>query len=79
MILLSLCGVKKINKIKTYLEHYKNINTIVSCLDNDAAGDIATNKIIEIYPGYAFLDGRNKLKTTNVKDFNELLIKVKQK
>lgn len=74
MLLLSLSGCEKIYKIQTYLNLYPSIEKIYSCLDNDNAGNIATQKITNTYSNIKVFDGRKKLKENNVKDWNQLLI-----
>lgn len=75
MLLLSLSGVSKTNKIKTYLNLYPSIEKIYSCLDSDKAGDLATNQIRLENPNKKVVDGRIKLKRNDVKDWNDLLKK----
>lgn len=79
MILLSLSGCEKIYKIQTYLNLYPSIEKIYSCLDNDNAGNIATNKIINTYNYKKVFDGRKILIKNNSKDWNQLLINKKIK
>lgn len=76
-LLLSLGGAEKINKIATYLILYEGVDTIIVCTDNDCAGNIAYDKIAKEYGNYNILDGREALRESGVKDFNELLIKKK--
>ncbi|MFL0251158.1 DUF3991 domain-containing protein [Clostridium neuense] len=74
-LLLGLGGAEKIKKIDTYIKQYKDIREIIICTDNDSAGDKAFHKIKMIYSNnYNIVDGRSSLKTTNTKDFNELLL-----
>lgn len=73
-ILLSLAGATKTNKIATYLKHFKNINTITVCMDNDSTGNDSMDKIKLDYKDYEILDGRELIIKNQVKDFNELLI-----
>lgn len=78
-LLLSLGGCKKTHIIQTYLNFYPSIKTLKLCFDNDIAG---TNGIIDIKNKYSsyklnILDCREVLKANNLKDFNELLIKIK--
>ena len=74
-LLLSLGGAEKISKIDTYIKVYREIDTIIICTDNDVAGDNAYNKIKSKYSNHNIADGREQLKSANVKDFNELLLK----
>jgi hypothetical protein len=76
-LLLSIGGVEKINKIETYLKIYEDIGTIIVCSDNDSAGNIAYDKIAKEYENYNVLDGREPLRESDVKDYNELLLKKK--
>ena len=77
MLLLSLSGVSKTKKIRTYLNYYTNIKTIISAVDNDSSGNHCTDNIKNSYTNYKILDGRRKLLENNVKDWNELLKKEK--
>ncbi|CDM68428.1 LtrC-like protein [Clostridium bornimense] len=72
-LLLSTGGSQKINKIATYLNKYDNISTIYVAVDNDDAGNIALQKIKDIYNNKLVIDNREELIKYNIKDYNDLL------
>lgn len=78
-LLLSLGGCEKTRIIQTYLSFYPSIKTLRLCFDNDIAGTNGITDIKNKYSSYKLniLDCREVLKANNLKDFNELLIKIK--
>lgn len=79
VLLLSISGCEKIKIIRTYLNMYKNIKIIEVAVDNDEAGNHCLNNSINMYSDFCIIDNREALKANNLKDFNELLSKNKNK
>lgn len=77
-LLLSIGGTQKSKMIETYIKEYKKIKNIIVAVDNDDAGDFCFQDIKNMYSNMNIIDGRERLKEKNVKDWNELLIKIKE-
>lgn len=78
-VLVSISGCEKIKVIRTYLNMYKEIETIKVSVDNDEAGNHCLNNIMSMYSDFCIIDNREDLKANNLKDFNELSSKEKNK
>lgn len=77
-LLLSIGGTQKSKMIETYIKEYKKIKNIIVAVDNDDAGGFCFQDIKNMYSNMNIIDGRERLKEKNVKDWNELLIKIKE-
>lgn len=73
IILNSTSGVDRLLKSRT--EELNKYDLILICLDNDSAGELATDKILKVYPKTA-IDQRGRY--VKYEDFNDFLIAIKR-
>ena len=68
---IALCGVND-KALECYLPHHKNVRTIKFCLDNDEAGQTATQKLMAKYYELGYRTQSITYKSPG-KDINEIL------